>query len=92
MTKSCGIPFSRHIASAHDVIFIADPERWIVAQSGMVNPAILSDTPFLRVCASVTGIVAADDDVPSAVMYAGSMFQSSFSGLRPTSRPATQNW
>ena len=45
VTKSCGIPFKRRIASAHDVIFNAEPERWIVAQSGTVNPAILSETP-----------------------------------------------
>ena len=48
-------------------IFIIDPERWMVAQRGMVNPAMPSVTPFFKVCFSVTGMVAADDDVPRAV-------------------------
>ena len=34
---------------------------------GMVNPAMPSVTPFFKVCFSVTGIVAADEEVPSAV-------------------------
>ena len=37
---------------------------WIVAQSGTTNPATSGRTPILTVCASVTGIVAADDCVP----------------------------
>ena len=41
--------------------FIALPERWIVAHSGITKPDMSSDTPFLRVCSSVTGIVAAED-------------------------------
>jgi hypothetical protein len=32
-----------------------------------VKEVTASDTPFLLVCASVTGIVAADEDVPNAV-------------------------
>ena len=54
-------------ASAHATIFIVLPERWIVAHRGMTNPAVSSFTPFLTVCFSVTGMVAADDCVPSAV-------------------------
>lgn len=34
----------------------------MVAQSGMVNPAMPSVTPFFKVCFRVTGMVAADDD------------------------------
>ena len=60
-------PVIIEIANAQAVIFIALPERWIVAHSGMTNPAIDSSTPFLIVCLSVTGIVAADDWVPNAV-------------------------
>lgn len=62
-----GIPLMRQMVSAQQVIFIIDPERWMVAQSGMVNPAMPSVTPFFKVCFRVTGMVAADDDVPSAV-------------------------
>jgi len=54
-------------ASAQATIFIIEPERWIVAQSGTTNDAISGRTPSFRVCASVTGIVAAEDCVPSAV-------------------------
>ena len=37
--KPCAVPFMRQIVSAHAVIFMADPDRWIVAQSGTVKPA-----------------------------------------------------
>ena len=48
-------------------IFDVEPARWMVAHSGTVKEATASDTPFLFVCASVTGIVAAEEDVPRAV-------------------------
>ena len=57
-----GIPLMRQMVSAQQVIFIIDPERWMVAQSGMVKPAMPSVTPFFKVCFSVTGMVAADDE------------------------------
>ena len=60
-------PESIETASAQAVIFIIDPERWIVAQSGMTKPASSGRTPSLTVCSSVTGMVAAEDWVPSAV-------------------------
>ena len=59
---------------AHVVIFIAEPDMWMVAHRGTVKPAISSETPFCCVCLKVTGMVAALDDVPKAVMYAGSIF------------------
>ena len=62
-----GKPLIRQMVSAQQVIFIIEPERWMVAQSGMVNPAMPSVTPFFKVCFNVTGIVAADEEVPSAV-------------------------
>ena len=62
-----GKPLMRQMVSAQQVIFIIEPERWIVAQSGMVKPAMPSVTPFFRVCFSVTGMVAAEEEVPSAV-------------------------
>ena len=49
------------IAIAQAVIFIVLPAMWMVAQRGTVNTAIFSRTPFFMVCASVTGIVAAED-------------------------------
>lgn len=65
--KSKLISLIRHIVMAQHVIFIAEPDIWIVAHSGTENPATPSDTPFFNVWRIVTGIVAADDDVPSAV-------------------------
>ncbi len=50
------------------MIFIIEPERWIVAHSGTTNDASSGRTPSFTVWASVTGIVAADDCVPRAVM------------------------
>ena len=55
-------------ASAQAVIFIIEPERWIVAHSGTTNDASSGRTPSFTVWASVTGIVAADDCVPRAVI------------------------
>ena len=62
-----GSPPSIETANAQATIFIIDPERWIVAQSGTTNDASWGRTPSRRVCARVTGMVAADDCVPSAV-------------------------
>jgi hypothetical protein len=39
----------------------------MVAHKGTVKPAIPSSTPFFKVCFKVTGIVAAEEDVPNAV-------------------------
>ena len=64
---SSGWPDMRRMAIAQAVIFIVLPERWIVAQRGTVKTAMLSRTPFLSACLSVTGMVAADDCVPNAV-------------------------
>ena len=90
--KSNGIPFIIINATAQAVILRQLPERWIVAQRGTVNPAISSLTPFLRVQSKVTGIVAADEEVPRAVKYAGSILPSSLNGLRLTIPPARQYW
>ena len=77
------------IAKAIAVIFIVLPARCMVAQSGMQKSAISSFTPFFFACASVTGIVAADDEVPKAVIYAGSILPSSFIGFCFDTAPAT---
>ena len=60
-------PATIETARAQAVIFIIEPERWIVAQSGMTNEASSERTPSFSVWASVTGIVAAEDCVPRAV-------------------------
>ena len=52
-----------------------------MAHKGITKPATPSLTPSFFACASVTGIVAADDCVPSAVKYAGSIVPSSLSGF-----------
>ena len=67
------------------------PDMCMVEQRGITKPATSSETPFLRVWASVTGIVAADDCVPKAVIYAGIMFHSSFKGFFPAKAPAMEN-
>ena len=54
-------------ATAHDTIFSVEPDMWMVAQSGMTNPATSRLTPVFMVCSRVTGMVAADDCVPRAV-------------------------
>ena len=71
---------------------MVEPERWIVAQSGMTKSAILDAQPFFLVHSSVTGIVAAEDCVPMAVMYAGTMFLIRAKGLRLEAVPATRYW
>ena len=57
----------RHTVSAQQVIFIIEPDRWMVAQSGTQKLAISSLTPIFFVRRRVTGIVAALDEVPKAV-------------------------
>ena len=78
-------------ANAHATIFSVDPDICIVAHSGTVKPAISSFTPIFIVCRSVTGIVAADDCVPSAVKYAGIMVHSILSGFFLNSKLAMPN-
>ena len=77
-----GMPWAIIRARAQAVSLSADPDMWIVAQSGTVNPATSRSTPMAIVRSSVTGMVAADDWVPSAVKYAGIIDHSSRSGLR----------
>ena len=61
-------PLSIMTAMAQLVRVMVEPERWIVAQSGMTKSAILSRQPFFLVHSRVTGMVAAEDWVPMAVM------------------------
>ena len=65
--NSTGMPCINIKATAQAVIFMALPDKWIVAHSGTTNPATPSRTPLSCVCFNVTGIVAALLDVPNAV-------------------------
>ena len=65
--KSWGRPPIIQTVRAQQVIFIIEPAMWMVAQSGTQKLAISSLTPFFFVCRSVTGMVAALDEVPKAV-------------------------
>ena len=90
--KSYGMPCMIMSARAHAVILRVLPDMWIVEQRGITKPATSSETPLRRVCWRVTGMVAAEDCVPRAVKYAGSMFQSSLNGFFLVSPPAITNW
>ncbi len=63
-----GIPVMYMTATAQATILRVLPARWMVAQRGTVKPAISGRTPFFNAHCKVTGIVAADDCVPSAVI------------------------
>ena len=89
--KEIGIPDISMIAIAQATIFMVLPERCIVAQSGITNAANSRFTPFLIVCSRVTGIVAADDCVPNAVMYAGNILRNRRSGFFFDTNPAIKN-
>ena len=86
--KSNGIPVINISATAHATIFNILPDKWIVAQSGTTKPAIALLTPFFSVCFRVTGMVAADEDVPSAVKYAGIIFAKRRKGFLCDTAPA----
>ena len=80
------------MAKAKEKIFEVDPAKWIVAHRGMVKEATASETPFFLVWRRVTGIVAAEEEVPRAVRYAGSMVSRALSGFLRPMTPATMNW
>ena len=65
---SMGMPCIIINAKAQATILSILPERCIVAQSGTTKSATPRDTPLSIVCLRVTGIVAALDCVPSAVI------------------------
>ena len=64
---SKGMPFTSIIATAQHTIFSVEPDMCMVAHSGTTKPAVSRLTPMRIVRSSVTGMVAADDCVPSAV-------------------------
>ena len=60
-------PERNSTAMENETIFTVEPARWIVAHSGTTNEAIGRRTPSSRVWRRVTGMVAAEDEVPRAV-------------------------
>ena len=79
-------------ARANAVIFIMEPAKWIVAQRGITKLATESDTPFVLACLNETGIVAAEEEVPRAVKYAGSIFLRATKGLMLLSNNAAMQY
>ena len=62
------IPVVYITANEQATILSIEPERLIVAHSGTAKLAIEFLTPFDKVDSSVTGIVAAEEEVPRAVI------------------------
>ena len=75
-------------ASENRTIFTIEPERWMVAHSGITKFRTGSETLFFLAASIVTGMVAALEAVPNAVTYAERMFHSDFNGRRPATAPA----
>ena len=63
--------FIRHTAVAQAVMVIMDPHIWMLAQRGTTKLRICSDTPSFFAHSRFTGMVAAEDWVPKAVVYPG---------------------
>ena len=82
----CPVMYST--ATAHEVMVIIDPDRWMVAHNGIAKSTTRDAIPAFLAERTVTGIVAAEDWVPIAVKYAGSMVLSIFAGLRLETAPA----
>ena len=76
--KSKGMPCIIIRARAHATIFSVLPDKCIVAQRGITNPAISGDTPFFFVCSRVTGItmIAAPGVPGGAIMASLGILQS----------------
>ena len=71
------IPFIISTATANDVTDIILPDKWIVAHKGTQNSLISLLTPLFLAHSTFTGIVAAEDRVPTAVKYPGIWFLTS---------------
>ena len=66
--KLMGIRFIRQTAVAQAVIVIMEPHIWILAQRGTTKFRICSEMPSCFAHSKLTGIVAAEDCVHSAVV------------------------
>ena len=67
VTRLIGSWFIRQTAVAQAVMVIMEPAMWMLAQSGTTKLRICSQTPSLAAHCKLTGMVAAEDWVPSAV-------------------------
>ena len=63
--------FIRQTAVAQAVMVIMEPAMWMFAQSGTTKLRICSHTPSFFAHSRLTGMVAAEDWVPRAVVYPG---------------------
>ena len=89
--KLGSIPERSITAVEHIVIVVILPPMWILAHSGATKSAIFAFTPFVCMASMLTGIVAAEDWVPRAVKYAGSIFFKRAKGPFFTKEPAIVN-
>ena len=67
------------------------PDKWIVAHRGTTKSTISGLVPFFNPHWIFTGIVAADDWVPTAVKYAGIWFLIRVNGFFFDTPPAIEN-
>lgn len=81
VARLIGSWFIRQTAVAHAVIVIMEPAIWMFAQSGTTKLRIWEHTPSASAHCRLTGIVAAEDCVPRAVVYPGTWFFIRFRGL-----------
>ena len=91
VARLIGSWFIRQTAVAHAVIVIIEPAMWIFAHSGTTKFRICSQTPSALAHSRFTGIVAADDWVPNAVVYPGIWFLSKRNGFFRLTAPAMMN-
>ena len=64
----------------------------MVAHSGITKLATGFEMPFFKVDSIDTGMVAAEEEVPSAVKYAGNILRSALKGFLPVIAPAIMYW
>lgn len=83
--------FIRQTAVAQAVMVIMEPAMWMFAQSGTTKLRICSHTPSFLAHSRLTGMVAAEDWVPRAVVYPDLIFDQSERILLLTV-PAITNW
>ena len=68
VARLIGIWFIRHTAVAQAVMVIIEPAMWMFAHSGTTKLRISAETPSRSAHSRLTGMVAAEDWVPSAVV------------------------
>lgn len=92
VARLIGSWFIRQTAVAHAVIVIMEPAIWMFAQSGTTKLRIWEHTPSASAHCRLTGIVAAEDCVPRAVVYPGTWFFIRVRGFFLLTEPAIVNW